>query len=291
MKITKAVIPAAGFGTRFLPATKAVPKEMLPIVDKPTIQYIVEEAIDSGITDLLIITSRGKDAIVNHFDKAAELEAVLERDGKTELLKLARGVTDKINVYFTRQAEQKGLGHAVFCAKSFAGNEPFAVMLGDDVVVNDEKPCLKQLTDEFERLGSSVIGVQRVGRENVNKYGILDCEPIGDRLYKMRGMTEKPSIDKAPSDIAALGRYVLTPAIFDCLEKTEKGALGEIQLTDAIVNLMETEAVYAYDFEGMRYDIGSKQGFLAATVDFALKREDLRGEFIEFLKKTVNKEK
>ena len=282
MKITKAVIPAAGFGTRFLPATKAVPKEMLPIVDKPTIQYIVEEAVASGITDLLIITSRGKDAIVNHFDKAAELEAVLERDGKEELLRLARGVSDKINVHFARQKEQKGLGHAVLCAKSFAGGEPFAVMLGDDVVVNDEKPCLKQLTEQYEKLGASVLGVQRVGMKNVNKYGILDCERENGRLYKMRGMVAKPSVDKA-----ALGRYVLTPAIFDCLEKTEKGAGGEIQLTDAIVKLMETEPVYAYDFEGTRYDIGSKQGFLAATVDFALKREDLRDEFAEFLKRTA----
>lgn len=287
MKITKAVIPAAGFGTRFLPATKAVPKEMLPIVDKPTIQYIAEEAVSSGITDLLIIISRGKDAIVNHFDRAAELEAVLERDGKTELLKLARGLRGKINVYFTRQTEQKGLGHAVLCARSFIGNEPFAVMLGDDVVANDEKPCLKQLTDEFEKLGASVLGVQRVGRENVNKYGILDCEPCGGRLYKMRGMVEKPPVNEAPSDIAALGRYILTPSIFDCLEKTEKGAGGEIQLTDAIVKLMETEPVYAYDFEGTRYDIGSKTGFLEATVDFALKRDDLREEFKKFLIKTV----
>ena len=287
MKITKAVIPAAGFGTRFLPATKAVPKEMLPIVDKPTIQYIVEEAVASGITDLLIITSRGKDAIINHFDRAAELETVLERDGKNELLELARGVSDKINIHFTRQKEQKGLGHAVLCAKSFAGGEPFAVMLGDDVVVNDEKPCLGQLTEQYEKLNASVLGVQRVGMENVSKYGILDCEPQNGRLYKMRGMVEKPPIDKAPSDIAALGRYVLTPAIFDYLEKTEKGAGGEIQLTDAIVKLMETEPVYAYDFEGVRYDIGSKQGFLAATVDFALKREDLQNEFMEFLKKRI----
>ncbi len=286
MKITKAVIPAAGFGTRFLPATKAVPKEMLPIIDKPTIQYIVEEAIDSGIKDLLIIVSRGKDAIVNHFDKAFELEAVLERDNKREMLEAVRSVSEKINVHFIRQREQKGLGHAVLCAKSFAGGEPFAVMLGDDVVVND-KPCLKQLTEQFEKVGSTVIGVQKVGMEHVSKYGIVDCDRIDGRLYKMKGMVEKPKPENAPSDIAALGRYVLTPAIFDCLEHTGKGAGGEIQLTDAIVKLLETEDVYAYDFEGRRYDIGSKQGFLQATVDFALGRDDLRDEFMAYLKEKL----
>lgn len=286
MKITKAVIPAAGFGTRFLPATKAVPKEMLPIIDKPTIEYIAEEAIESGIKDLLIIVSRGKDAIVNHFDKAFELEAVLERDNKHEMLDAVRSVSEKINVQFIRQREQKGLGHAVLCAKSFAGGEPFAVMLGDDVVVN-KKPCLKQLTEQFEKVGSTVIGVQKVGMEHVSKYGIVDCDRIDGRLYKMKGMVEKPKPENAPSDIAALGRYVLTPAIFDCLEHTGKGAGGEIQLTDAIVKLLETEDVYAYDFEGMRYDIGSKQGFLRATVDFALGRDDLKDEFMEYLKEKL----
>lgn len=286
MKITKAVIPAAGFGTRFLPATKAVPKEMLPIIDKPTIQYIAEEAIESGIKDLLIIVSRGKDAIVNHFDKAFELEAVLERDNKCEMLEAVRSVSEKINVHFIRQREQKGLGHAVLCAKSFAGGEPFAVMLGDDVVVND-KPCLKQLTEKFEQVGSTVIGVQKVGMEHVSKYGIVDCDRIDGRLYKMKGMVEKPKPENAPSDIAALGRYILTPAIFDCLEHTGKGAGGEIQLTDAIVKLLETEDVYAYDFEGRRYDIGSKQGFLQATVDFALGRDDLRDEFMAYLKERI----
>lgn len=283
MKIRKAVIPAAGFGTRFLPVTKAIPKEMLPIVDKPTIQYIAEEAIKSGIEELLIIVSRGKDAIINHFDKAFELEAVLERDNKQEMLKAVREVSDKIDVHFIRQQEQKGLGHAVLFAQTFVGNEPFAVMLGDDVVVS-EKPCLKQLIEQFDNVQASVLGVQRVGKEQVSKYGIVDCERMDGRLYKMNGMVEKPKTEDAPSDIAVLGRYILTPAIFNCLKKTGKGAGGEIQLTDAIVLLNQSEDVYAYNFEGKRYDIGSKQGFLKATVEFALEREDLKDEFSEYLK-------
>lgn len=287
MKITKAVIPAAGFGTRFLPATKAVPKEMLPIIDKPTIQYIAEEAIASGITDLLIITSRGKEALVNHFDKAFELEAILERDNKQEMLAAVREVSDKLNVHFVRQQEQKGLGHAVLYAKSFVGNEPFAVMLGDDVV-DSEKPCIKQLMEQFEKCQATVLGVQKVGMEQVSKYGIVDCENIGDGLYKVNSMIEKPSPSEAPSDIAVLGRYILTPGIFECLEKTPKGAGGEIQLTDAIVMLGQAEDIYAYDFEGRRYDIGNKQGFLQATVDFALKRADLKSDFSAYLKKIAN---
>lgn len=287
MKITKAVIPAAGFGTRFLPATKSIPKEMLPIIDKPTIEYIAEEAAESGITDLLIIVSRSKDAIVNHFDKAFELETVLERGNKREMLDAVRSVSSKMNVYFIRQQEQKGLGHAVLHAKSFAGNEPFAVMLGDDVVASD-KPCLKQLTEQFEKVNSSILGVQKVGMEHVSKYGIVDCEPFGGRLYKMKGMVEKPARADAPSDIAVLGRYILTPAIFDCLEHTPKGAGGEIQLTDAIVELSKTEDIYAYDFEGKRYDIGNKQGFLQATVEFALNREDLKNDFKAYLKELTS---
>lgn len=283
MKITKAVIPAAGFGTRFLPATKAIPKEMLPIVDKPTLQYIVEEAVDAGITDLLIITSRGKDAIVNHFDKAYELESVLERDGKEEMLEAVRYLTGKINVHFIRQAEQKGLGHAVLCAKSFVGREPFAVMLGDDVVVS-QKPCIGQLMEQHEKTGASVLGVQTVPRENVSKYGIIDGENIEGRLYKLKGMVEKPPVEMAPSNIAVLGRYIITPAIFECLEKTPKGAGGEIQLTDALVTLSKSEDIYAYDFEGMRYDIGDKLGFLSATVEFALQRDDLKDDFSAYLK-------
>lgn len=283
MKVTKAIIPAAGFGTRFLPATKAVPKEMLPIIDKPTIQYIAEEAIRAGITDLLIIVSRGKDAIVNHFDKAYELETILERDNKREMLAAVREVSSKLDVHFIRQQEQKGLGHAVLYAKKFVGNEPFAVMLGDDVVVS-EKPCIGQLIEQFEKVNASVLGVQRVGMENVSKYGIVSAEPVEDRLYKMTGMVEKPKKEDAPTDMAVLGRYVITPGIFECLEKTPKGAGGEIQLTDGLVMLGEKEPLYAYYFEGRRYDIGNKQGFLQATVDFALAREDLRDEFAAYLK-------
>lgn len=286
MKVTKAVIPAAGFGTRFLPATKAVPKEMLPIIDKPTIQYIAEEAINAGITDLLIIVSRGKDAIVNHFDKAFELEAVLERDNKQQMLEAVREVSSKLDVHFIRQQEQKGLGHAVLYAKKFVGNEPFAVMLGDDVVVS-EKPCIGQLIEQYEKVGASVLGVQKVGMENVSKYGIVSADKLDDRLYKMTGMVEKPKREDAPTDMAVLGRYVITPGIFDCLERTPKGAGGEIQLTDALVMLGETEPLYAYYFEGRRYDIGAKQGFLQATVDFALSRDDLRDEFLEYLKERV----
>jgi UTP--glucose-1-phosphate uridylyltransferase len=283
MKVTKAIIPAAGFGTRFLPATKAVPKEMLPIIDKPTIQYIAEEAIRAGITDLLIIVSRGKDAIVNHFDKAYELETILERDNKREMLAAVREVSSKLDVHFIRQQEQKGLGHAVLYAKKFVGNEPFAVMLGDDVVVS-EKPCIGQLIEQFEKVNASVLGVQRVGMENVSKYGIVSAEPVDDRLYKMTGMVEKPKKEDAPTDMAVLGRYVITPGIFECLERTPKGAGGEIQLTDGLVMLGEKEPLYAYYFEGRRYDIGNKQGFLQATVDFALAREDLRDEFAAYLK-------
>lgn len=286
MKIKKAVIPAAGFGTRFLPATKAVPKEMLPIIDKPTIQYIAEEAAQAGIEELLIITSRGKDAIVNHFDRAFELETVLERDSKEEMLRAVREVSGKINVQFVRQQEQKGLGHAVLCAKGFVGNEPFAVMLGDDVVVS-EKPCIGQLMEQYDKYGATVLGVQRVGMEHVSKYGIVDCEAVEGRVYKLRAMVEKPKREEAPSDIAVLGRYVITPGIFECLERTPRGAGGEIQLTDALVMLSESEDIYAYDFVGRRYDIGNKQGFLQATVDFALSRSDLRDEFMQYLKQIV----
>ncbi len=288
MKIRKAVIPAAGFGTRFLPATKAVPKEMLPIIDKPTIQYIVEEAVNAGIEDLLIITSRGKDALINHFDKAFELETILERDGKEEMLSAVRDISYKINVHFIRQQEQKGLGHAVLYAKSFIGREPFAVMLGDDVVVSD-KPCIGQLIEQYEQCGASILGVQKVGMEHVSKYGIVDCENAGERLYTLKGMVEKPKKEDAPSDMAVLGRYIITPAIFDCLEKTPKGAGGEIQLTDALVMLAKKEKIYAYDFIGKRYDIGSKQGFLQATVDFALSRPDLKDDFSAYLKNITQK--
>ena len=286
MKVTKAVIPAAGFGTRFLPATKAVPKEMLPIVDKPTIQYIVEEAIASGIEDLLIITSRGKDALVNHFDKAYELETILERDGKQEMLNAVREVSDKINVQFVRQKEQKGLGHAVLCAKSFVGNEPFAVMLGDDVVVA-EKPCLSQLIEQFDKYNATVLGVQKVGMDQVSKYGIVDCNNVEGRMYKLKGMVEKPKKEDAPSDVAVLGRYVITPAIFDCLEKTPKGAGGEIQLTDALQAMAQERGMMAVRMTGMRFDAGDWAEFLTANIYFALQDEELRYELLDKLRKIV----
>lgn len=287
MKVTKAIIPAAGFGTRFLPATKSTPKEMLPIVDTPTIQYIVEEAIASGIKDLLIITGRNKECIMNHFDRSFELETVLEREQKTEMLEAVRRVSNLIDVHFIRQKEQKGLGHAVHYAKSFAAGEPVAVMLGDDVVVNQNKPCLKQLIEVFEEKQATVLGVQSVGYENVSKYGIVDGEKIGDRLYQVRGLKEKPKREEATTDVAILGRYIITPGIFECIERTPKGAGGEIQLTDALLLLSEQEDIYAYDFEGKRYDVGNKMGFLQATVEFALNRPDLKDDFAAYLKEIV----
>ncbi len=283
-KVTKAVIPAAGFGTRFLPATKAVPKEMIPIVDTPTIQYIVEEAVESGIKDLLIVTGRGKDAIMNHFDRSFELETILEREQKEELLREVRKVSDMLDVHFIRQKEQKGLGNAVYYAKEFAAGEPIAVLLGDDVVVNPEKPCLKQMIEKYEELGSSILGVQTVKHSDVSKYGIVDGEKVGDRTYKVSGLVEKPKPENAPTDVAILGRYIITPSIFECIERTPKGAGGEIQLTDALALLGEKEDIYAYDFIGNRYDVGNKLGFLKATVEFALSRDDLKDEFSSYLK-------
>lgn len=279
LPVRKAVIPAAGLGTRFLPATKAMPKEMLPIVDIPTIQYIVEEAVASGIEEILIISNSNKHCMENHFDRNYELESRLEESGKDELVKMIKDISDMVNIYYVRQKAPKGLGHAILCAKSFIGNEPFAVLLGDDVVVNHEgEPALKQLINAYNEKGASVVGVQTVPHDDVDKYGIV--EPLGTvkegvRRVKLAGMVEKPVKEDAPSDMAVLGRYVLTPDIFDLLETQEKGKGGEIQLTDAIVRLMEVQAVYSYDFEGIRYDVGDKFGFVKATIDFALEREDL----------------
>lgn len=286
MRVRKAIIPAAGLGTRFLPATKAQPKEMLPIVDKPTIQYIVEEAIASGIEDIIIITGRTKKAIEDHFDKSVELEMELEKHGKSELLEIAREVSELANIYYVRQKEPKGLGHAVLAAKSFIGNEPCAVLLGDDVI-DSEVPCLKQMMDLFETRQGSILGVQTVAPENVSKYGIVRGSKIADRLYTVEDMVEKPKLEDAPSNVAVLGRYIITPTVFDYLEKQEAGAGGEIQLTDALCKVAKTEKMFAYDFEGHRYDVGSKIGFLQATVDFALKREDLQEEFMSYLKTIV----
>ena len=282
MKVRKAIIPAAGLGTRFLPATKAQPKEMLPIVDKPTIQYIIEEAVASGIEEILIITGRNKKSIEDHFDKSVELEMELEKAGKQEMLDLVRGISDMVDIHYIRQKEPRGLGHAIHCAKSFVGNEPFAVMLGDDVV-ESEVPCLKQLIDCFNEYKTTILGVQTVAPENVDKYGIVDGIHIEDRVYKVKRLVEKPVIEEAPSNIAILGRYIITPQIFDILENTKPGKGNEIQLTDALETLIKNEAMYAYDFEGRRYDVGDKLGFLQATVEFALKREELREGFIEYL--------
>ena len=281
--VKKAIIPAAGLGTRFLPATKAQAKEMLPIVDKPTLQYIIEEAIESGIEEILIVTGRNKKSIEDHFDRSVELELELEQKGKTAMLEMVQDISNMVNIHYIRQKEPKGLGHAIHCAKSFIGNEPFAVLLGDDIV-DASTPCLKQMIDAYDEYKTTVLGVQEVARENVDKYGILDVKHIEDRVYKVKDMVEKPSIEEAPSNIAILGRYIITPEIFNILENQAPGKGGEIQLTDALQTLATKEAIYAYNFEGRRYDVGDKLGFLEATVDFALKRSELRDEFIEFLK-------
>lgn len=287
MTVKKAIIPAAGLGTRFLPATKSQPKEMLPIVDKPTLQYIIEEAINSGIEEILIITGRNKKSIEDHFDKSVELELELEQKGKQEMLEMVRDISNMVNIHYIRQKEPKGLGHAIHCAKSFIGNEPFAVLLGDDIV-DCETPCLKQLISAYDEYKTTILGVQEVAKEDTNKYGILDVKHIEDRVYKVKDMVEKPSIEEAPSNVAILGRYIITPAIFDILENQEPGKGGEIQLTDALKTLGNQEAIYAYNFEGRRYDVGDKFGFLEATIDFALKRENLRDDLINYMKKVVN---
>ena len=287
-KVRIAVIPAAGLGTRFLPATKAQPKEMLPIVDKPCIQYIIEEAIDSGIEDILIITGRNKRAIEDHFDRAVELEMMLKAQGKYELLGLVQELS-RVTIHYVRQKEPKGLGHAVLCAKHFVGDEPFAVLLGDDIM-DAEVPVLKQLMDVYEDCGGSVLGVQEVPREKVSSYGVVKPVPVKERLWRAEDLIEKPPVAEAPSRLAVLGRYIITPEIFEILEKTAPGRGGEIQLTDALKKLSEREPVYAYEFEGRRYDSGDKQGFLEATVDFALKRPELRDQFLRYLLKTVGRE-
>lgn len=289
MKVRKAVIPAAGLGTRFLPATKAMPKEMLPIVDKPTIQYIIEEAIASGIEEILIITGKSKRAIEDHFDRSCELEQELEKKHNTELLELVQQVSNMADVHYIRQKEAKGLGHAIYCARTFVGNEPFAVLLGDDVVYNEENPCLKQMIECYDKYQTSVLGVQTVKDEDVCKYGIVDGVQLEDRVYKVKDLVEKPAVEEAPSNVAILGRYIINPGIFDILAETKPGKGGEIQLTDALKELAAKEDMYAYDFEGRRYDVGNKQGFLEATVETALRRDDLRDEFLEYLKKIVEK--
>jgi UTP--glucose-1-phosphate uridylyltransferase len=287
MKVRKAIIPAAGLGTRFLPATKAQPKEMLPIVDKPTLQYIIEEAINSGIEEILIITGRNKKSIEDHFDKSVELELELEAKGKKELLKEVRKISEMANIHYIRQKEPKGLGHAIHCAKSFIGNEPFAVLLGDDIVYA-EKPCLKQMIEVYDEYKTTILGVQEVPAKDVDKYGIISAMKIEARVYKVKGLVEKPKVDEAPSNIAILGRYIINPAIFDILEHTAPGKGGEIQLTDALKELANVEAMYAYNFKGKRYDVGDKSGFLKATVEYALRRDNLKDDFMEYLKGIVD---
>ena len=286
-KIRKAVIPAAGLGTRFLPATKACPKEMLPIVDKPTIQYIIEEALVSGITEILIVTSSTKRAIEDHFDRSPELEANLAEHNKDELLQLVRKIAD-IDIHFIRQKEAKGLGHAILCAKAFVGSEPFAVLLGDDVVYNEDYPCLKQLIDVYAATGGSVLGCQTVPQERVSAYGIVDSVPSDkERIFRVKDMVEKPAVAEAPSRLAVLGRYIITPEIFTILENTAPGRGGEIQLTDALKVLAQRQAMYAYDFVGRRYDVGDKQGYLESMVEYAMRRDDLRDKFLAYLQGIV----
>lgn len=284
MKLRKAIIPAAGLGTRFLPATKAQPKEMLPIVDKPTIQYIIEEAIASGIEDILIISGRGKRAIEDHFDKSFELEETLHKKGKKAELEQISSISEMANIHYIRQKEPKGLGHAIWCARSFVGNEPFAVLLGDDIVQSSD-PCLSQLVRVHSRYSSSVVGVQKVPDDDVSKYGII--APRGSSIepdvFFLDTLVEKPSRKAAPSNYAIMGRYILTPEIFDILENQAPGAGGEIQLTDAIKQLNDQKPVLAYNFQGVRYDVGDKFGFIKATMDFALQRDDLKQDVLSYI--------
>lgn len=283
----KAIIPAAGLGTRFLPATKAMPKEMLPIVDKPTIQYIVEEAVASGIEDIIIVTGKGKRAIEDHFDYAHELEDNLAKKGKFDLLDKVRYASNLADIHYIRQKEPKGLGHAVWCARNFIGDEPFAVLLGDDIV-QSTTPCLKQLINQFEETQASVIGVQTVSDQETHRYGIIDPGLQEGRRYQVNNFVEKPKQGTAPSNLAILGRYVLTPEIFMFLEKQQTGAGGEIQLTDAIQSLNQIQRVFAYDFEGNRYDVGEKIGFVKTTIDFALQHVDMKEEILEYLKYVIS---
>lgn len=279
--IRKAVIPAAGFGTRFLPATKAQPKEMLPIVDTPAIQYIVKEALDSGIEEILIITGRSKRAIEDHFDSSVELEELLQKQGKNKQLAMVKDLAD-IKVHFIRQKAPRGLGDAVLCAKAFIGDEPFAVLLGDDIVYNPDKPCLQQLMDCYEKHPGIILGAQFVPNDKVSSYGIVSGDPLADNLYRVSGLVEKPSVDKAPSNLAVLGRYILTPDIFDILENTKPGVGNEVQLTDALAASKTTK--YALAYEGIRYDTGDKLGYLKATVEYALRNEELGPAFKDYLK-------
>jgi UTP--glucose-1-phosphate uridylyltransferase len=291
MRVRKAVFPAAGWGTRFLPATKAQPKEMLPLVDKPIIQYAVEEAVAAGIEQVIIVTSSQKRAIEDHFDLSFELEALLEEKGDIEMLRQVRHISDLAQVAYVRQKEQLGLGHAVLMAKDLIGHEPFAVILPDDVVIGD-RPCIGQLIHAYHQTHGSVVAVMEVPPSETSRYGVIASEPTDDpldhgRLHKVTRLVEKPAPEDAPSNLAIIGRYVLTPKIFDKLEQTPRGSGGEIQLTDAIAELMEEQAVYGYEFEGVRYDAGTTMGWLKASVELALQRPELEGEFRSYLKELV----
>lgn len=287
-KVRKAIIPAAGLGTRFLPATKAMPKEMLPIVDKPTIQYIIEEAIESGIEDIIIVTGKGKRAIEDHFDNHFELEQNLIEKQKLNLLEEVQR-SSMVDIHYIRQKEPKGLGHAVWCARKFIGDEPFAVLLGDDIV-KAEKPCIKQLIEVYEDMDSSVIGVQTVPNNETHRYGIIDPNQKNGQLYQVKNVVEKPTQENCPSNLAIMGRYILTPEIFKYLDKQEIGTGGEIQLTDAIQKLNEEQQVYAYNFEGIRYDVGEKLGYIITMIEFALQKKELKNDLLTYLNKILKGE-
>lgn len=290
MKVRKAIIPAAGLGTRFLPATKAMPKEMLPIVDKPTIQYVVEEAVASGIEDIIIVTGKGKRAIEDHFDNSFELEYNLREKGAFDLLEEVQKSSKMADIHYIRQKEPKGLGHAIWCARKFIGNEPFAVLLGDDIV-QAETPCIKQMIDLYSCYRSSILGVMNVPDDEVSRYGIVQGEKYDKRFYIVKDLVEKPIKEQAPSNLAIMGRYILSPKIFDILEYQKPGVGGEIQLTDAICKLKNYESVYAYEFEGTRYDVGEKLGFIKTTIEFALKNEELCDQLLEYLSEKVRDSK
>lgn len=284
--IKKAVIPAAGLGTRFLPATKALPKEMLPIVDKPTIQYIIEEAVESGIEDIIIITGRNKRAIEDHFDKSVELELLLRKTEKNDLFEMVEDISNMVDIHYVRQKEPLGLGHAVLCARKFIGNEPFAVLLGDDII-DSEVPALRQMLNQYTKVQSSIIGCKEVHLSDVEKYGIVQFFEQVEELFKVQKLVEKPSIEAAPSTQAIIGRYILSPAIFEILEHVVPDKKGEIQLTDALDQLLQKESIYSYNIKGTRYDVGDKFGFLQASIDFAMKRPELREKLLCYLKKLI----
>ena len=287
MKLKKAVIPVAGLGTRFLPATKAVPKELLPIIDIPSIQYVVQEAVDSGIQEIIFVTGRGKDAIEDHFDEAPELEQILAERGQTETVEMLRRIVGMTEVVSVRQKKPLGLGHAVLCARDLVGNEPFAVMLADDLIDNDV-PCIRQLLEIFEEKQESVVALMEVPQEDVHRYGVIKGSEVKKRLYQIEATVEKPQASQAPSRMAIIGRYILRPEVFAILEKLPAGKGGEIQLTDGLAQLVRERKVFGCEFEGDRYDIGDKFGFVRATVAYALKRPDLKDRVIDYLKSTIN---